>query len=118
MAFFNENPIFGEMNTPSDLPNIHNYMLRRMVAYGLFSFPFILLYLVFLFKLVGHWIRVDVKHVRCAGLLILIIPFAASFVEPLSPFGPGLVQLISFFFFGCYMSIRKESKSLVVDNGM
>lgn len=101
--FFTMHPLFGEMNTPSDLQNIHNYVLRRLAAYGVFSFPFQLIYIVFFINLIKQWLKVNMNDVRCVGLMMMIVPFFSSFLEPLSPFGPGLVQIIIFFFYGMYL---------------
>lgn len=102
IAFFISNPIFGEMTTPPEVENIHNYILKRMVAYGVFSIPFIVLYFYNLIRLIKEWLGIGarIKELRMTGLLMLMIPFFSSLVEPSAPFGPGLIQLIPFFFYG------------------
>ena len=103
MEFFFSHPIFGELKTVSDLPNIHNYLIKRLAAYGVFSIPFFWIYFLYLIKLIRQWITIDVKDINNTGALMLIIPFFASLLEPLSPFGPGLVQIAPFFFYGLFL---------------
>ena len=100
MEFFFSYPIFGEMRTVSNLPNIHNYLIKRLAAYGVFSIVFIWIYFLYLIKLIREWFKINVRSITNVGTLMLIIPFFASLLEPLSPFGPGLVQLAPFFFYG------------------
>lgn len=106
--FFVMHPIFGEMNAPSDLENIHNYVIRRLAAYGIFSFPFLLIYFVFFIKLIKQWLKADVSDINAVGLMMMIIPFFSSLLEPLSPFGPGLVQIVPFFFYGSYLRSKNN----------
>lgn len=106
--FFVMHPIFGEMNAPSDLENIHNYVIRRLAAYGIFSFPFLLIYFVFFIKLIKQWLKADVSDINTVGLMMMIIPFFSSLLEPLSPFGPGLVQIVPFFFYGSYLRSKNN----------
>ena len=100
MEFFFSYPIFGEMKTVSNLPNTHNYLIKRLAAYGVFSIVFIWIYFLYLIKLIREWFKINVRSITNVGTLMLIIPFFASLLEPLSPFGPGLVQLAPFFFYG------------------
>ena len=103
LEFFFSHPLFGELKTVSDLPNIHNYLIKRMAAYGVFSVFFFWIYFLYLIKLIREWIKMDVRDINNTGSLMLIIPFFASLLEPLSPFGPGLVQIAPFFFYGLFL---------------
>lgn len=111
IEFFLLHPIFGEMNTISGLQNIHNYLLRRLAAYGVFSFPFIIIYFAYLFGLLKQWFNSNVRDIRSIGAFMLIVPFFTSLLEPLSPFGPGLVQIIPFFYYGCFLQSYVPKKS-------
>ena len=103
LDFFFSHPLFGELKTVSNLPNIHNYLIKRMAAYGVFSIFFFWIYFLYLIKLIREWIKMDVRDTNNTGSLMLIIPFFASLLEPLSPFGPGLVQIAPFFFYGLFL---------------
>jgi hypothetical protein len=103
LEFFWTHPLFGELKTVSNLPNIHNYLIKRMAAYGVFSIVFFWVYFLYLIELIREWIKMDVRDINNTGSLMLIIPFFASLLEPLSPFGPGLVQIAPFFFYGLFL---------------
>ena len=110
MEFFFAHPFFGEMGAHSELQNIHNYVIKRLAAYGFFSLPILAFYFWFTVKVIKEWIAADVKDYYNVGSLMMIIPFFASLLEPLSPFGPGLVQIIPFFFYGCSLRSMDDKK--------
>ena len=104
IAFIGENPIWGELKVPSNIENIHNYIIKRVVLYGLFSIPILVFYFVFLVRLVKGWFKSSFSVLENAGLYMLFIPFFSSMLEPSAPFGPGLVQVIPFFFYGLFLN--------------
>ena len=103
IAFILENPVWGELKVPSDIENIHNYIIKRFVLYGLFSIPILAFYFVFLVRIVKEWFKSYFSVLTNAGLYMLFIPFFSSMLEPSAPFGPGLVQVIPFFFYGIFL---------------
>ncbi len=111
LLFLYSNPIFGELKTVSGVENIHNYVLKRLVAYGIFSLPFIILYFYCFVKCIKEWFGIgkNIKEIRNLGSLMLIIPFFSSLLEPSAPFGPGLLQLIPFFFYGAYLKSTRDT---------
>lgn len=98
--FWFSNSIFGELQTPSGIARIHNYLINILVAYGLFSFPFIVLYFHLLVVAAKRWKKVNVLHIGSVGYWVMFIPFFCSLLEPSAPYGPGLVQAVPFFLFG------------------
>ena len=103
IAFFISHPIWGELKVESGLENIHNYVIKRLAAYGLFSFPYLLFYFYYFIILIKQWLSLKRNEIEYAGLLMLIIPFFSSLLEPSAPFGPGLIQIIPFIFYGLYL---------------
>ena len=98
-----ENPVWGELKVPSGIENIHNYVIKRVVQYGLFSIPILIFYFVFFIILIKEWFKSSFSEVESVGLYMLFIPFFSSMLEPSAPFGPGLVQVIPFFFYGMFL---------------
>ena len=110
MRFWSLNPIFGEMKTPSDVLRIHNYLINILVAYGIFAFPFFVLFFYLLFLTVKKWKKSYALNVSCVGYWIMFIPFFCSLLEPSAPYGPGLVQAVPFFLLGNSMRMIKENR--------
>ena len=110
LSFWSLNPFFGEMKTPSLVPRIHNYLINILVAYGIFSFPFIVLFFYLLVVAAKKWKKENTLHIESVGYWVMFIPFFCSLLEPSAPYGPGLVQSIPFFLFGNSMRLRKESE--------
>lgn len=109
LSFWSLNPVFGEMKTPSEVSRIHNYLINILVAYGIFSFPFIVLFFYLLVVAAKKWNKANSLHIESVGYWIMFIPFFCSLLEPSAPYGPGLVQAVPFFLFGNSMRLRKES---------
>lgn len=113
IAFFISHPIWGELKVESGLENIHNYVIKRLAAYGIFSFPFMVFYFFYFINLIKQWLSLKHRRIECAGLLMLIIPFFSSLLEPSAPFGPGLIQVVPFVFYGLYL--RRLELSTLLD---
>lgn len=100
----------GELYQSADIPWIHNYLLLRLVRYGVWSFPFIVLYLFFVVKIIKEYFREKQFQFRHVGFFIPIIPFFISLLEPSFPFGPGTVQVFVYVLFG--HSLQKQHYQL------
>ena len=90
----------GELQDSANIPWIHNYLLLRLVRYGVWSVFFILVYLLFVVKIIKEYFRYKELQFDRMGFFILIIPFFISLLEPSFPFGPGTVQVFVYILFG------------------
>lgn len=107
LRFWNLNPVFGEMKTPSEVLRIHNYLINILSAYGLFAFLFYVLFFYLLVVVVKKWKRINALNVSSIGYWVMFIPFFCSLLEPSAPYGPGLVQAVPIFLFGISMRMIK-----------
>lgn len=90
----------GELEESAHIPWIHNYLLLRLVRYGVWSMFFILIYLLFVVKIFKEYFRYKELQFDKMGFFIPIIPFFISLLEPSFPFGPGTVQVFVYVLFG------------------
>ena len=90
----------GELAQSANIPWIHNYVLLRLVRYGVWSMFFIVLYLLFVVKIIVEYFREEQFQFEHLGFFIPIIPFFISLLEPSFPFGPGTVQVFVYVLFG------------------
>lgn len=100
MEFFLNDPLGGEQQEPSGILIIHNYVLLRMVRYGVWSFPVVAFYLYFGILTICRMFRNRKTDVRDAGFIVCAIPLIVSFAEPNFPYGPGSVQMLAFLLLG------------------
>ena len=105
LAFLAEHPLTGELGELSHIPLIHNYVLLRLVRYGVFSLPLLLIYCLFLVKCLRSLLKSHLS-IDNMGWILLSIPLFCSLLEPSAPFGPGTVQLMPFFL--CGLAMRNE----------
>jgi hypothetical protein len=61
---------------------------------------FILIYLLFVVKIIKEYFRYKELQFDKMGFFIPIIPFFISLLEPSFPFGPGTVQVLVYVLFG------------------
>lgn len=90
----------GELQASSNIPWIHNYLLLRLVRYGVWSIFFVAMYLLFAVKIIKEYFREKQLQLEYVGFFIPIIPFFISLLEPSFPFGPGTVQVFVYVLFG------------------
>lgn len=90
----------GELEASANIPWIHNYLLLRLVRYGVWSMFFILVYLMFVVKIIKEYFGDKELQFDKMGFFIPIIPFFISLLEPSFPFGPGTVQVLVYVLFG------------------
>lgn len=107
LQYLSENFWTGELHGSANIPWIHNYLLLRLVRYGILGCSFIMVYFLFLAKLLHKYIIVRKLELNRIGFFLPIIPFAISLVEPSYPFGPGTVQFFVYLLFG--YSLRCDS---------
>lgn len=110
MEYFLNNPLKGEQMDESGVKWIHNYLILRLVRYGIWSFPLIFLYIWFgiqvLIGLFREW-KIRIEHV---GYLMVGSSFIISFLEPSFPYGPGSVQLQAYLLLGFALADRIPSR--------
>lgn len=90
----------GELVQSANIPWIHNYLLLRLVRYGVWSIFFVAMYLLFAVKIIKEYFREKRLQLEYIGFFIPIIPFFISLLEPSFPFGPGTVQVFVYVLFG------------------
>ncbi len=100
LEFFLNDPFHGEQEQYSGILIIHNYILLRMVRYGVWSFPLVAFYLYFGILTIVTLFRERKTSLSDAGFVVCMIPLIVSFVEPNFPYGPGSVQMLAFLLLG------------------
>ena len=118
IAYINEYFWEGELYHASNIPWIHNYLILRLVRYGVWSFLFLFFYFYLFVGMVRNIIRTR-RQVKLEniGFFLLIVPYFISLLEPSAPFGPGSNVFMLYIILGItmraqYMS-RYENTSLV-----
>lgn len=118
IAYINEYFWEGELYHASNIPWIHNYLILRLVRYGIWSFLFLFFYFYLFVGMVRNIIRTR-RQVKLEniGFFLLIVPYFISLLEPSAPFGPGSNVFMLYIILGItmraqYMS-RYENTSLV-----
>lgn len=118
IAYINEYFWEGELYHASNIPWIHNYLILRLVRYGVWSFLFLFFYFYLFVGMVRNIIKTR-RQVRLenVGFFLLIVPYFISLLEPSAPFGPGSNVFMLYIILGItmraqYMS-RYENTSLV-----
>lgn len=104
-----ETSLFGELfNNSNLLSNPHNFILNKIVSYGLIgAFPVIILY----FYLIIFTLKGIIRERGSASLIywLLLYSIIISQFEYTYPFGPGVSQIILWFILGFFLS-KKENK--------
>ena len=118
IAYINEYFWEGELYHASNIPWIHNYLILRLVRYGVWSFLFLFFYFYLFVGMVRNIIKTR-RQVKLEniGFFLLIVPYFISLLEPSAPFGPGSNVFMLYIILGItmraqYMS-RYENTSLV-----
>lgn len=99
-------PLGGELEESSGILLIHNYILLRLVRYGIWSIPLVLFYFYFGILTIVALFRERKTDLRDAGFVACIVPLLVSFVEPNFPYGPGSVQMLAFLLLGATFHAR------------
>lgn len=109
MEFFLKDPLGGEQKEPSGILLIHNYILLRMVRYGVWSFPVFAFYFYFGIFIICRLFKNRKTDVRDAGIVACVVPLVVSFAEPNFPYGPGSVQMLAFLLLGATFQMRAKN---------
>lgn len=100
MAYLSDNIFIGELKAHSGIEIIHNYLLNRLVLYGIWAIPLVFCYFVFAVRILKKTLLPRSFTFEDIGYFVLIIPFFCSLLEPDAPFGPGTVQAFLYIIFG------------------
>lgn len=109
LEFFLNDPLKGEQEEASGILLIHNYILLRLVRYGIWSFPIVAFYLYFGIHVVVALFRKRKSDLEDLGYVVATVPLLVSFVEPNFPYGPGSVQLLTFVLLGTALAPRRKT---------
>lgn len=112
ISFFCSHPFSGELVESSGIKLIHNYLILRMVRYGIWAVPFFVIYICFGLRTLKGIFAKRRCDIADAGFYVLVVPFAISMLEPSFPYGPGSVQLLAFLLFGHAINSNKTSSLL------
>lgn len=108
LEYFFSHLLTGELLYSSNIPWIHNYLLLRLVHYGIWSIFFIYIYFMFVNRIIKEYRHFDLRNCELSlGFFVVIIPFFVSLLEPSYPFGPGTVQVFAYILFG--YSLRQRA---------
>jgi len=100
VQFLAKQPIEGALVKYSGIKLIHNYVLLRLVRYGIImGFPYVWIYLVYLTFCIRRVAR-KCYSLYDMGPYLLIIPLFCSLLEPSAPFGPGTVEMMPYLICG------------------
>lgn len=115
---FNDS-VMGEQEKSSGILLIHNYILLRLVRYGIWSFALVGFYLYFGITTVVALIRSRKTDLRDVGFVACALPLIVSLVEPNFPYGPGSVQMMAFLLLGVTLRSRQQSErhAILADDG-
>lgn len=100
IEFLQRESFMGEQEEDSGILLIHNYMLLRLVRYGIGALPLIAFYIYFGIFTLCNLFKKRKTDIRDAGYIVCTIPLIVSFAEPSYPYGPGSVQLIAYLLLG------------------
>lgn len=104
IAFLQEDPFLGEQEGASGILLIHNYLLLRLVRYGLLSLPLIAFYFYFGIFILCKLFKQRKTNIKDAGFIVCAIPLIISFAEPSYPYGPGSVQMLAYLLLGATLN--------------
>jgi len=100
ITYLSNHLFIGEMRYHSGIEIIHNYILNRLVRYGIWALPLIIVYFVIGLKFVKQTFKFRRFTINDIGYFAMLIPFICSILEPDAPFGPGTVFSLVFILFG------------------
>ena len=100
LEFLMKDPFNGEQTEESGILLIHNYILLRLVRYGVWSLPLVGFYLYFGIKTICALFKDRKTRLEDVGYIACALPLLVSFVEPNFPYGPGSIQMLAFLLLG------------------
>ncbi len=109
LEFLLNDPMHGEQEESSGILLIHNYILLRLVRYGVWSLPLVAFYLYFGIKTICVLFKERKTDLRDLGYVACTLPLLVSFVEPNFPYGPGSVQMMAFLLLGASLADKRTT---------
>jgi hypothetical protein len=104
LQYIIKNPFQGELFSYSNVALIHNWILIRVVRYGvLLVLPMLIFYLMILFFGIREIYKTRSNNFFQIGCFLLIVPYISSLAEPEAPFSPGTVFIMIYIFLGIYL---------------
>lgn len=104
LQYIINNPFQGELFNYSRIPMIHNWILIRVVRYGvLLVLPMLIFYLMILFFGIREIYKTRLNNFSQIGCFLLIVPYISSLAEPGAPFSPGTIYCFIYVFLGIYL---------------
>lgn len=100
ITYLSNHLFIGEMRYHSGIEIIHNYILNRLVRYGLWAFPLMIIYFTIGIKTLKQTFLFKRFTIHDIGYFAMLIPFICSLLEPDAPFGPGSVYSLVYILFG------------------
>ena len=110
LLYLQNNLFIGEMQHHSGVAIIHNYVINRLVRYGIWGLPLIFIYFVIGIRVIKQLLLPTKLTFADIGYIGLIIPLFCSLLEPDAPFGPGTVQAFAYIMLG--YSIKNSMNKL------
>ncbi len=110
-----KDPMAEDPAEDSGILLIHNYILLRLVRYGVWSIPLVAFYIYFGIRTLVALFRSRKTDLRDAGFVACIVPLIVSFVEPNFPYGPGSVQMLAFLLLGATFHARSVPPARVAE---
>ena len=110
ILYLQNNLFVGEMQHHSGVAIIHNYVINRLVRYGIWGLPLIFIYIVIGIRVIKQLLHPSKLTFADIGYVGLIIPLFCSLLEPDAPFGPGTVQAFAYIMLG--YSIKNSMNKL------
>jgi len=109
LDYFLHDHLTGEQEEDSGILLIHNYILLRLVRYGVWSIPMVGFYLYFGIYVLTMLFKRRKSDFWDLGFVVATVPLIVSFVEPNFPYGPGSVQLLTFVLLGTALPQRRQA---------
>ena len=111
LAYISEHVWDGELIHESNIPWIHNYVILRLVRYGIWSFLFLFFYFYLFVCAVKNIMKAGKKvSIVNVGFFLLIVPYFVSLLEPSAPFGPGSNVFMLYIILGITMRAQYVSQ--------
>lgn len=114
LEFLMNDPFMGEQDEESGILLIHNYILLRLVRYGIWSLPMVAFYIYFGIKTICALFKQRKTDLRDVGYVACALPLLVSFVEPNFPYGPGSVQMFAFLLLGATFANNRQNEPVTL----
>lgn len=106
-----DNPILGELLHYSNIPWIHNWLLLRIVRYGFFSIPFLIFYFSIIICVLKNILNIMVWNIYNIGILLFLVPYISSFLEPEAPF--TTISMLIYLMFGISLKYMSSNSKII-----